>query len=320
MCLLRQGMARLSTIKVSGVYRPMLYCPGCRNPLRQLNEGYFCQSCARSFPIVDGIPSFVDRNVTVDSFEASAFEFLFQMEQKHFWHVGRKEIILDVLTRNIPSLATSRMLEIGCGNGSILGYLKQNGVKIEGGDIFLEGLSFCRKRAGRVALYQIDIVALPFNGEFDIIGLFDVLEHVENDEKALAEMNRALKGGGNLILTVPAHKFLWSRHDEASHHRRRYSRMELIVKLERYGFTVNKVTYYMFFLFPVLAVMRLLSKIFRNKKHEKHGIQTSLELKTIPVINNVFLAFLRLEKYLIRYLNLPSGASLLVIAVKKDER
>jgi len=311
-------MARLSTIKASGFYPPTLYCPGCRSPLRQLNEGYFCQSCVRSFPIIDGIPSFVNQHIAADSFDASTFDFLFQMEQKHFWHVGRREIILDVIERNVPKLQNIRMLEIGCGNGSVLAFLKQNGIDIEGGDIFFEGLRFCRQRVDSVPLYQLDVLALPFSREFDMIGLFDVLEHIENDKKALAEIKRALKGGGNLILTVPAHKFLWSRHDEASHHRRRYGRMELIVKLECCGFTVNKVTYYMFFLFPVLAIMRLLSKIFRNKKHEKQGIQTSLELKKIPVINSVFLAFLRLEKYLIRYLNIPSGASLLVIATRKD--
>jgi len=123
----------LSTIKVSGVYPPMLYCPGCRSPLRQLNEGYFCQSCARSFPIIDGIPSFVDQHTAADSFDASAFEFLFQMERKHFWHVGRREIILDVIERNVPKLQNIRMLEIGCGNGSVLAFLKQNGIDIEGG-------------------------------------------------------------------------------------------------------------------------------------------------------------------------------------------
>jgi 2-polyprenyl-3-methyl-5-hydroxy-6-metoxy-1,4-benzoquinol methylase len=242
------------------------------------------------------------------------------MEQKHFWHVGRREIILDVLRKNVSNLAQSRMLEVGCGNGSILAFLRQNGINIEGGDIFLEGLRFCRQRASSVPLYQIDALSLPFNNDYEIIGLFDVLEHIENDEKALGEISMALKAGGNLVLTVPAYKLLWSRHDEASRHKRRYSRTELIAKLERCGFVVNKATYYMFFLFPVLATMRLLSKIFRNKKHEKDDIQTSLELKTIPVINNAFLASLRLEKYLVRYLNLPFGASLLVVAAKKMKK
>lgn len=306
------------TTEVNNVYRQPLYCPQCKHILQVKTGEYFCEYCNQMYPIVAGIPSFVDQNMTFDSFEASSFEFLFQMEQRHFWHVGRREIILDVLRRNIPNLGRSRMLEIGCGNGSVLAFLKQNGIDIEGGDIFLEALNFCRKRAGSVALYQIDILALPFSDEFDIIGAFDVLEHIENDEKALAEINIALKERGYLILTVPAHKFLWSRHDVASHHRRRYSKAELLAKLEHCGFTVNKVTYYMLFLFPVLVAMRLLSKTFRNKKHKKDDIPISLERKTIPVINNVFLACLRLEKCLIRHLNLPLGASILVVAVKNE--
>ena len=317
MCPLRPGMVRLNTIRSMATSKAVLYCPLCKKPLEQVRCGYICRECSNVFPIVDGIPSLVDRREAVESFDASAFEFLFQMEQKHFWHVGRKEMILDVLRKNVSNLAQYRMLEVGCGNGSVMAFLKQNGINIEGGDIFLEGLRFCRQRAGSVALYQIDILSLPFNDDFDAIGAFDVLEHIDDDEKALAEINRALKTSGKLILTVPTYKFLWSRHDEGSHHRRRYNKTELIAKLERCGFAVNKSTYYMFFLFPVLATMRLLSKIFHNKKHEKDDIQTSLELKTIPFINNVFLASLRLEKHLIRYLNLPFGASLLVLAAKR---
>ena len=307
----------MSTIKVSGVYPPMLCCPNCRNPLEQLDEGYFCRSCARSFPIIDGIPSFVDQYVTAGSFDASAFEFLFEMEQKHFWHVGRREIILDVLRRDIPDLAGSRMLETGCGNGNILWYLKQNGINIEGGDIFLEGLNFCRKRAGSVALYQINILALPFNDKFDVIGAFDVLEHIDDDKKALAEMSRTLKSEGNLILTVPAHRFLWSYFDEASSHKRRYSKLEMVTKLEQAGFAVKKASYYMFFLFPLLAAIRLIGNARHRRDNRKINVKSSLEVRTVPVVNEVFLGLLRLERFLLRYFDLPFGTSLLVLAEKK---
>jgi len=283
-----------------------------------VSDRYFCQNCAHSYPIVDGIPSFVDQNVTIDSFDPSAFEFLFAMEQKHFWHIGRREIILDVLRRNIPSLARSRMLEIGCGNGSVLAYLKQNGINIEGGDIFLQALRFCQRRVGFEGLYHIDILALPFHNDFDIIGIFDVLEHIDNDEKALAQINQALKPTGSLILTVPAHKFLWSYFDVHSCHRRRYNKGELATKLERNGFIIKKISFWMFFLFPLLVVIRLTSDMFHGKKDEKQNIKASPEVRTIPIINEVFLGLLRLEKQLVRHLNLPFGASLLVLAEKTN--
>ena len=310
-------MERLNTIKANNTYRQPLYCPKCKNTLDKMGDRYFCQHCAELYPVVDGIPSFVDENmiVNMDSFDASAFEFLFEMERKHFWHVGRREIILDVIERNVPKLQNIRMLEIGCGNGSVLAFLKQNGIDIEGGDIFLEGLRFCRQRVDSVPLYQLDVLALPFSQEFDMIGLFDVLEHIENDEKALAEINIALKKRGYLILTVPAYKFLWSRHDEASHHKRRYSKLELVTRLEQSGFAVEKVSYYMFFLFPLLAVIRLIGNYGKRRSAVKMG-STPLELKTVPVVNEVFLGLLRLERFLLRYFNLPFGTSLMFLARK----
>ena len=309
-------MARLSTIKASGVYPPMLYCPGCRSPLRQLDNGYFCQSCARSFPIIDGIPSFVDQHATADSFDASAFEFLFEMEQRHFWHIGRKEIIYDVLKRNTPHLAELRMLEIGCGNGSVLAYLKENGVNIEGGDIFIEGLKFCQQRADPVALYQVDILSLPFHNDFDIIGVFDVLEHIEEDEKALAEISQALKPGGTIFITVPAHKLLWSYFDESSNHKRRYSRKEIVTKLERNDFVIKKMSFYMFFLFPLMLSIRMINNTLRTNE-AKRNVKTSIEFRTVPLVNRIFLELLRLEKWLLRYLDLPFGASIMVLAEKR---
>jgi len=294
-----------------------LYCPKCQGALSVLDDAYLCDKCAVKYPTVDGFPSFIDWHVSRDSFDAGAFKFLYKMEQTHFWHVGKKEIILDVLKRSVPGLDNARMLEIGCGNGSVLNYLRRNNINMEGCDLFREGLRLCRQRTGEVPLYQIDTLALPFKEEYEVIGLFDVLEHIEDDGKALSEIRKALRPGGYLILTVPAYQFLWSKKDEKAHHRRRYSKKDLIAKLERSGFSVNKVTYFMCSLFPLLASSRLIGKLFNNKEMDGGSIN-SLEYKTIPVINDIFLAFLRSEKYLIRYIDLPFGASLLVLAGKRN--
>lgn len=300
--------------------KTVFYCPECKNPLEKHNESYFCPSCIRFFSVVGDIPSFVDQDKTVDSFNANAFESLFEMEQRHFWHVGRKGIILTVLKQNVPDLKNIKMLEIGCGNGNILAYLKQHEIYIEGADIFLEGLNFCRKRVSTVDLYQVDILSMPFYNTFDVIGAFDVLEHIDDDNKALEEINRALKAGGSLLLTVPAHKFLWSYFDKRSSHQRRYSKRELIVKLEQAGFTVRKISYYMFFLFPMFAAIRLLKNMFVSESYEKVNDNNSLEAKTIPFVNDIFLALLKVEEHIIRYTNLPFGASLLALGVKRNEK
>jgi len=316
---LRPGTAKLSTIKPIAVRKSVLYCPACKNPLEQPDDGYICRKCSKVFPIIDEIPSLIVHRGVIDSFDASAFEYLFKMEQKHFWHVGRKEIILDLLRRNMPNLEKSRMLEVGCGNGSVLAFLKKNGIKVEGGDIFMEGLAFCQQRVNSTPLYQLDVLALPFHEEFDIVGLFDVLEHINDDSRALAEIKQTLKCNGVLLMTVPAHQFLWSYFDERSNHKRRYGRVELIAKVEQAGFTVKKVSYYMFFLFPLLAAIRLISNLRQRKGDRQERAGGSLETKTVPVLNEVFLGLLRLERLLLRHFNLPFGASLVVLAERSSQ-
>jgi 2-polyprenyl-3-methyl-5-hydroxy-6-metoxy-1,4-benzoquinol methylase len=308
----------LSTIKSITPRKSALYCPTCKKLLKQSASRYICPSCGRTFPIINGIPSLIVSPPSASSFDASEFEFLFQMEQKHFWHVGRKELILDIMRRNIRNLTKSRMLEVGCGNGSVLAYLINNGIMMEGGDVFMEGLAFCRQRANSVPLYQIDVTALPFRNEFDIVGLFDVLEHIDDDAGALCEVSQALKRRGMILITVPAHQFLWSYFDVRSNHKRRYQKKDLIAKLEKAGFTIKKASYYMFFLFPAMAAIRLIGNIKHHQEDRQIGVSAYLETKTIPVLNEAFLELLRLEKFLLRYCNLPFGASLIVLAEKQS--
>lgn len=295
---------------------PVMYCPQCKQALVRKEDTLFCPGCSRKYPIIDGIPSLVDRNTAADSFDAPSFEFLYEVEKRHFWHLGRREIILDIMKRNIPDLAASKMLEIGCGNGNVLAYLKQNVADIDGGDVFWGGLRFCRQRVPSANLYHLDVMALPFVESYDIIGLFDVLEHIDDDEKALKEIKRALKPGGNLVLTVPANKLLWSQFDADSHHKRRYSRAELAAKLEQNGFVIKKITFFIFFLFPLLAFIRIAGKVLHKADREFKG-KAHLEEKNIPLLNTFFLGLLRLERQLIRYFGLPFGTSLLVLAQKK---
>jgi len=241
-------------------------------------------------------------------FDATTCKELFEVEDRHFWYVGRKSIISDALKRNVTHLDRARMLEIGCGNGNVMAYLKQNGVEsIEGGDLSASGLEYCRQRMGDVPLHQIDVLSLPFHNEFDLIGAFDLLEHVENDEKALTEIRRALKMRGNIVLTVPMHKCLWSHFDETAGHKRRYSKSEIITKLERNGFVVKSSSFFMFFLLPVLSLVRI------THRHSK-----APELKVIPIVNSMFLWLLTIEKWLMRYINLPIGSSLLIVAQKEE--
>jgi len=157
----------------------VLSCPQCQRVLAQTDGGFSCPGCQRLYPIIDGIPSFVGEGGSEDAFDPGFFALLEHAEAHHFWFIGRREIILDALKRHVPDLSGKRMLEIGCGNGNILRYLQnRTELQLTGCDLFMEGLQFCRNQVD-IPLYQIDATLLPFHNCFDIIGIFDVLEHIE---------------------------------------------------------------------------------------------------------------------------------------------
>jgi SAM-dependent methyltransferase len=261
------------------------------------------------------MPAKMDIDSEKNVFDEELCKSLFEMEKKHFWHIGRKEMIwkmLDLFSGNKKN--TLKMIEIGCGNGNILEYLKTKGINIEGADTSLPALNFCKTRVD-APLYRIDPEkeALPFRDEsYDIIGLFDVVEHIEKDQALLDEAYRISKKEGRIIITVPANKYLWSYFDILSGHKRRYSKNDLASKLEKAGFKIEKISYYMFFLFPFMLLRKLTSSGNKNKK-----FNALAETKTLPVINDIFLAILRLENILLPKFNLPFGSSIICIAKKQ---
>jgi SAM-dependent methyltransferase len=240
---------------------------------------------------------------------------LWRAEDRHFWFVGRREIIRDVLERTTP-LDGQRILEVGCGSGNVLRYLAEHtGLRVTGGDRIFEALDYCRSRRS-VPVVVLDVHRLPFAGCFEIVGLFDVLEHCEDDRQALRECHAVLVPRGYLALTVPARPELWSSYDEFSGHMRRYTREELTMKLTQEGFTVTRASYFMAFLAPAMYVSRHLDDRLgrRNAVAPDRHLQ---ELRVVPGINEIALSLMRLEKIFLRRADLPCGASLLAIARKR---
>ena len=281
----------------------------------QTDEGFVCESCRRLYPIVDGIPSLLRDDADQDTFDPEFFALLQRAEEHHFWFIGRREIILDALKRHVPDLSGKRMLEIGCGNGNILRYLQdRTELQLTGCDLFMEGLQFCRNQVD-IPLYQIDATQLPFHNCFDIIGIFDVLEHIEDDGQVLEQCRKALREHGRLVLTVPASPALWGPFDEFSHHRRRYVRRNLRKQLEQAGFAIERAPHFMFFLYPVVYALRFLKgRAGRAGTGSRERVPD--DLRIIPGVNSLWLQVLRLEKLLIRHVDLPFGTSLLIVARK----
>ena len=188
----------------------------------------------------------------------------------------------------------------------MLACIQQAGIpRVAGSELHAEGLPFAARRAPGAELMQMDARRIPFCAEFDVVGAFDVLEHIEEDEQVLRGIFDACRPGGGVLLTVPQHAWLWSRRDEIARHRRRYSRRELLAKLASAGFRRPWATSFVSLLLPLMALSRRRKDV------------SSAELEVGDAANRVLLAVMALERGLIRAgLRLPAGGSLLVAAHK----
>jgi len=297
---------------------PNLICPKCKFFLQPDKGGYACSNCGIFYPIIDNIICFMDKKDRKDiTFNKEMSRVLYEVEEKHFWHIGRKEIIYQMAENCFKGKITGlKMLEIGCGNGNILRYFREKGINIEGGDISPASLNLCKKRVN-APLYQFDAddLNLPFPDEsYDIVGMFDLIEHIDRDDKLLKEAFRICKKNGVLIITVPANKSFWSYFDLISGHKRRYGRKDMVLKMEKAGFAAEKISFYMFFLALPLWLFRKMNNF--KKLSANSDIGALGEFKNMPVLNDIFLLLLRLEKLLLKRTNLPFGASLVCVGRK----
>lgn len=235
---------------------------------------------------------------------------LFELEETYWWFVGRRDLVRD-LVRRFCRVRTPVMLDAGCGTGGTMARLADLGT-VGGCDSALSALTYCRQR-GFTMLAQADVCSLPVRGaSCDVVLNCDVLEHVEDDRTALAELLRVLRPGGLAVLTVPAHQFLWSEHDEALSHRRRYSARQLRNLVEEAGGRVEKLS-------PVVTGVFLPILVFRLLQHlrPKGPEDPRTDLRVLPgPINRLFIAALRVENWLLRYISLPVGTSLVAVVRK----
>lgn len=256
------------------------------------------------------------------SYNPIYFAPLFAIEDQHFWFRARNRVISALARQITATLApTYQVLEVGCGTGNVLRVLEQacpSGVVV-GLDLFAEGLQYARQRTS-CPLVQGDMHTPPFGTQFDLIGLFDVLEHLPDDMQVLRDLHAMLAEEGALLLTVPAHPSLWSYFDEASHHCRRYKPSELESKLIRAGYRVEYLTQYMMSIFPLVWLGRRLAALIDRRPTEDTGRTHDLafdELRIIPVVNDLLALLLAQETHMIvRRHSLPLGTSLLAVARK----
>lgn len=243
--------------------------------------------------------------------EENEYEKLYQFENYYWWHVGRGKIIYRLLKNYLPNEEPFVIIDVGCGTGINLATLGKFG-KVIGVDSSKKALQFTRKR-GFKNLRQAKAEKLPFGDKsFDLVTALDVIEHIADDLKALKEFHRVLKSQGLLLITAPAYQFIWSEHDEALHHFRRYTASQLHQKLNRAGFRVVKRSYVITFTLPLILGYRLLKGIL-----SKGNLTPQTSYVILPkFLNNLLIFTLKLEGQLLKYINLPFGTSVICLARK----
>lgn len=300
---------------------PSRICPSC-GAAEEIGEDeavwpadWSCSNCAHAIESRDGIPIFAPALAdTTSGMNPALFDKLARWEVGNFWFVPRNRLIIRLLARYFPSAEC--LMELGCGNGFVLSEIA--GTKpwrrLVGSELHPTGLAIARSRLGRRAEFvQMDARSIPAHEVFDVIGAFDVLEHIEDDEAVLASMHRAVRAEGGILLAVPQHPALWSKIDEDALHVRRYRRGELERKVRNAGFQVLFSGSYTALLLPLMAASRW------GGSGKSQSLGTEFEL---PVIANSLLkAALQLEVTLtLAGLHFPAGGSRVVVARRQISR
>ena len=238
--------------------------------------------------------------------EREVYKQMAELDQRHWWYRARREVIAALIRRRAQPPGGARVLEIGCGTGHNLGMLGQFG-EVEALELDEEARSIAEGRLGKsvmsAPLPELSGVA---EKHYDLIGAFDVIEHIDDDRGALASIAARLKPGGKLVVTVPAHQWMWSAHDVVNHHKRRYSKRALKRLLEASPLRLEAIGYFNSLLFP-LAVAERLSSRLRGKD------EADLRLPPAPLNTALEKAFAA-ERHLIGRFPLPPGLSLFAVA------
>ena len=295
-------------------------CPACDGWLQPDPGGVSCGGCRAFYSNAAGVLDLVRRGRGRAAYDPHHFQALPRVEERHFWFVARRELILEALRRGVPDLSKRALLDVGCGSGGLLAFLERSGVPLLAAcDAYPEALRLVQQRVS-VPLALVDEGVLPplAPGQ-SLIGLFDVLEHTDDDLGVLGRLHGSLAPGGVLILTVPAHPFLFGDRDRQACHRRRYTRSQLRQKLQAAGFEPRIVTHFMALLVPLLALKewtaRWSQRRVRRNKEPTRDIWDQ-EFQVLPGINGLILGLLRIENRVSVAVSLPFGSSLLAVAVR----
>jgi SAM-dependent methyltransferase len=244
-------------------------------------------------------------------YEPELFAELAALEPSSWWFRARNRLIARTVAGSFPGARD--VLEVGCGTGYTLTALARAlpQARLTGVELFEEGLEHARRRMPTAQFRQLDVRRMPYREAFDLVCAFDVLEHIDDDTRALDGMRAALRPNGGLVLTVPQHPWLWSQADTYAQHERRYTRRELVTKLERAGFRIDRCTSFVTLLMPLMIASRV-----RERMGAKFDPLS--EFRIPRVVDRFFDAVAGAEQAVLATgVSLPVGGSLLAVARRR---
>jgi SAM-dependent methyltransferase len=238
--------------------------------------------------------------------ERVVYQQMAELDDRHWWYCGRRRIIAELIRRETELPNDARILEIGCGTGHNLAMLSGFG-HVDGLELDEEARALSEKRLGRKVMSSPlpELAEVP-DRRYHLIGAFDVIEHIDDDRAALASIAAKLRPAGKLVMTVPAHQWMWSAHDIVNHHKRRYSKRALKALIESSPLKLERIGYFNSLLFPLAIAERAASRLLGKQ-------DADVTLPPAPLnwaLQTVFAS----ERYLVGRLPLPPGLSLFAVA------
>lgn len=238
--------------------------------------------------------------------ERIVYQQMAELDERHWWYRARRKVLAELIRREVQPPPNAKILEIGCGTGHNLAMLGEFG-HVDGLELDEEARSISERRLGRTVMSAPlpELAGVPAR-HYDLIGAFDVIEHIDDDAAALASIATRLKPGGKFVMAVPAHQWMWTAHDVVNHHKRRYSKQRLKRLIEASPMALTKIGYFNSLLFPLAVAERAASKL-RGKEDADVGLPPA-------PLNLTFETVFAAERYLVGRLPLPPGLSLFAVA------
>jgi len=291
----------------------MIICPVCKHPLINENHKLLCKKCGKKVKYQNGNLEFFISNEQSSYYPKGGIENLSQANKNYFWFRIRTKLILFLLKRFCDK--RKDFIEIGPGNCRMASTLIKFGYDVSVADIFKESLGIAEKM-GIKKRYLMDINDTPFREHFDIVGLFDVIEHIGDDFSAMKNINIMLKNNGMVFLTVPAHDWLWSRIDTISDHKRRYTLKRIRKILEKNGFEIIYASHFFVSILPLLFLRKILNPDNSNEIGKKELKKNFFYMPYI--INNILYYISFFELFLLKFFHFPFGGSIVAVGRKKS--